>query len=247
MTGTRILVVQPAADDPLGTLEQWLTEAGAELTVCAAFREPVPPNLDEYDGLVVLGGGMSALDDVECPWLADVRALLAAAVTRQLPVLAICLGAQLLAAALGGRTRKMPNGPEAGTGLVAKRDAAVEDPLWGPMPFTPDVIQFHSDEVHTLPSGAVLLASSPHCANQAYRIGARCYAVQFHIETTPEVVNAWVKADPEIAASAPRGKLDVANVAQVHDEIAETWKPFIQRFVELVSGEISTVPRLPLV
>lgn len=247
MSGARILVVQPAADDPVGTVGEWMVEAGAELTLCAAFREPVPKSLDGYDGLVVLGGGMGALDDVEHPWLADVRALLAGAVSKQLPTLAICLGAQLLAAAVGGRTGKMSNGPEAGAGLVAKRDAAVEDPLWGPMPFTPDVIQFHSDEVHTLPSGAVLLASSPQCANQAFRLGPRCYAVQFHIETTPDVVAAWVDSDPEIAASARRGTLDEAHVAKVHEDIAETWQPFVQRFVGLVTGEITTVPRLPLV
>lgn len=236
---TPLLIIQPDETDPPGPLADWLTEAGAELTIRRPYAgETVPETLDGFAGLVVLGGHMGAMDDDAHPWLADIRALLSHAVTNRIPSLAICLGAQLLACATGGRTRVIPDGPEAGMRLVAKRDAANQDPLWAPMPFTPDVAQFHKDEVQTLPASAQLLASAPRCPNQAYRVGAAAYAIQFHIETTPETMLTWAQAAPESAAAVPAGQLDTERLEAVHGDIAETWRPFAARFVQLAAGEL---------
>ncbi len=230
-----MLVVEPSSTAPVGRLGEWLSEAGAELDVVRAPQIPAPATLDEYDALVVMGGGMGALDDLEHPWLADVRALLSAAVSRQLPVLAICLGAQLLAAATGGRVAPIKKGPEVGTLLVAKRDSAAEDPLLGPLPLTPDVMQFHNDEVVRLPPSAQLLASSPACENQAFRVGICAYALQFHIETTTERVFDWVATMPEAAGAARPGQLESAHLDEFHADLAETWEPVAQRFVQLAA------------
>lgn len=248
---TSLLIVQPDGADPQGPLADWLTEAGAELTLCRAYQdEPVPSSLEEYSGLIVLGGSMGALDDADYPWLAEVRALLAQARANQVPTLAVCLGAQLLAVAAGGRTRRMPDGPEtAAPGLVAKRDAANDDALWAELPLSPDVIQFHEDEISTLPPNAQLLAASPRCANAAYRIGAVGYGLQFHIETTPETVLRWAAEAPQQAAAAPTGQLDPGHLRAVHDDLAETWRPFAARFVQLARGQLGQDPfrtKLPL-
>ena len=88
------------------------------------------------------------------------------------------------------------DGPEVGATLVAKRDAADADPVFGPLPLSPDVIQWHHDEIAELPTGATLLASNPFYANQAFRVGRHVYALQFHIETTPEQVRQWAADDP---------------------------------------------------
>ncbi|MFD7657313.1 type 1 glutamine amidotransferase [Actinosynnema sp. NPDC059797] len=244
---TRLLVLQPDRDDPPARLGEWLTAAGAVLDVVEPYAEPLPATLDGYDGVVCLGGAMGALDDAEHPWLADVRRLLSEAVSRRLPLLAVCLGAQLLAAATGGQVRRAAQGPEVGVMLVAKRDAAGEDPLFADLPWTPDVLQFHSDEVSLLPPTAVLLASSPKCANQAFRVGERAYGVQFHIETTPEVVLKWAEGHPAAAAGARSGWLDPVRLDAAHEDIREVWQPFCARFARLAAGELTIQRRLPLV
>ena len=113
----------------------------------------------------------------------------------------MCLGAQLLAVATGGTGRTRRRGPERGAGLIAKRAATATDPLFGPMPITPDVIQWHYDVITALPPSAVLLASSPLYENQAFRLGRLAWGVQGHIETTPETVREWAASDPAVPTS----------------------------------------------
>ena len=84
--------------------------------------------------------------------------------------------------------RRAPTARRSARALVAKRDAADADPVFGPLPLSPDVIQWHHDEITELPPGATLLASSPRYAHQAFRVGRHVYGLQFHIETTPEIV-----------------------------------------------------------
>jgi GMP synthase-like glutamine amidotransferase len=250
VTLPRLLVIQPSDADPVGRLGEWLTTAGAEIDVVVPSREPLPA-IDGYQGVVCLGGDMGALDDREHPWLADVRLLLSKAVTTKTPTLAVCLGAQLLAVATGGQVRRGQKGPEVGVLLVAKRDAAARDPLFGELPLTPDVLQFHHDEISLLPPGAELLVSSPRYANQAFRVGAVAYGVQFHIETTPEIVLNWAALAPEEAALARPGQLEPDALAEAHVTLAEVWQPFAQRFVQLSAGElepaIGSSRTLPLV
>ncbi len=238
----RLLVVQPSATDPADRLADWLTEADAELRLLDPTVEPVPGAPESWHGVVCLGGDMGAGDDVEHPWLADIRALLATAVTAGTPVLAICLGAQLLAVATGGAVRRGVDGPEAGTRLVAKRDAAGGDPLLAEAPLTPAVLQFHHDEIHRLPPGAVLLASAPGYRHQAFRVGAAAYGLQFHIETTPERVLEWAREDPVAAGAAPSGQLEPEHLRLFHDELAETWRPVAHRFVRLAAQRSGLEP-----
>lgn len=246
MTSPRLLVIQPDEEVPLGPLGDWLTGAGAELDV------HTPPNFpastDGYAGLVCLGGPMGANDDLDFPWLADVRRLLAQATTRQLPTLAICLGAQLLAVATGGRVTKGPEGPEVGPLLVAKRDVGWQDPLFADMPFMPDVMQFHTDIVERLPPNAVLLASATLYPNQAFRIGRCVYGLQFHIETTTELVESWAANDPDTAEFARPCDLDHDRLVQAHIDLEETWRPVTEQFVKLTAGDLApaTSP-LPLI
>ncbi|MEU4803054.1 type 1 glutamine amidotransferase [Actinosynnema sp. NPDC023587] len=244
---TRLLVLQLDDNDPPARLGDWLTGAGAVLDVVKAHERPVPDGFADHRGLVVLGGAMGALDDVDHPWLADVRKLLSHAVSKRVPTLAVCLGAQLLAAATGGQVRRGPHGPEVGLGLVAKRDVAARDPLFADLPWTPDVLQFHQDDIALLPPTAVLLASSPKYPNQAFRVGDLAYGVQFHIETTPEMVSRWALGAPEMVADVPPARLDAERLERGHEDIREVWQPFAERFVRLVAGEVPVTRNLPLV
>lgn len=235
MGTVRILVVQPSRLDPPGSLGEWLTDAGAELDVIIPSAADLPGNLDGYQATVVLGGEMGALDDADHPWLREIRALLSQAVSRTVPVLTIGLGAQLLAEATGGRVGPARGGPEAGTLLVAKRDAAGDDRLFGPVPLTPDVLQFRRDGIAGLPPSARLLASSPKADNQAFRVGSCAYGVQFHIETSTDIVLEWATRSPDIAAAAQPGQLEPDHLNAFHHGMAEAWRPLAQRFVDLAA------------
>jgi GMP synthase (glutamine-hydrolysing) len=233
----RLLVVVPSETDPPARLGEWLRDAGLELDERhLGTGDPLPADLSGHDGLLVLGGPQSATDpDDVSPELVGVRALLRRALADDVPTLAICLGAQLLAEVGGGRVRRGADGPEVGATLVAKRDAADADPVFGPVPLSPDVVQWHHDEISRLPEGATLLASNPRYAHQAYRVGASVYALQFHIETTPEMVRSWAASDPEGIAATPWDAETVcARAAAVHPDLAEVWQPFAGRFAELV-------------
>jgi len=233
----RLLVVVPSDTDPPANLGRWLRDAGCELDERHAdLGEPLPDGLDGYDGLVVLGGPQSALDDeATSPELTGARTLLRHALDRDFPTLAICLGAQLLAQVGGGRVRVGVDGPEVGALLVAKRDRADDDPLFAQLPISPDVIQFHHDEISRLPDGAVLLASSPMYANQAFRVGRNVYGVQFHIETTPEIVDEWAERDVVGVDASPWDEQTIKQLTRAaHPDIEEAWQPFAVRFTDLV-------------
>lgn len=231
MTAPRILVVRNDDGDPLGPLGDWLREDGLEIVEVAG--PDTPETLAGFAALLVLGGPMGANDDAVAPWLPRVRALLREAVAEEIPTLGICLGAQLLATANGGRVARCPGGPELGAQLIAKRSAAAQDPLFRPLPIAPDVIQWHYDAITVLPPGAVELASSPVCGNQAFRLGRLAWGVQFHLETTPEVVRAWAAQDAlaleEYDVDALLRRADAA-----HPDITETWRPFIADFAGVV-------------
>jgi GMP synthase (glutamine-hydrolysing) len=158
-----ILVIENDLDDPVARLGDWLLEAGATLDVRSApAGDAVPDSLSGFSGLIVMGGWQNAYADDRSPWLPQVLALLTAAVGEGLPTLGVCLGGQLLAVAAGGRVEKAET-PEYGAQLVAKRQAAAQDVLFKELPITPDVLQWHVDEITQLPPRAVLLASSPAC------------------------------------------------------------------------------------
>jgi hypothetical protein len=138
----------------------------------------------------------------------------------------------LLAGANGGTVRRRPDGPEIGAQLVAKRASAARDPLFAALPITPDVIQWHYDEVSMLPPGAVQLASSPACEHQAFRLGRVAWGIQFHIETTPDMVREWAAKHTDLAD----WDLDaiVERAISVHDDLAEVWAGFAVAFADIV-------------
>lgn len=238
----RALVITHTEAETPGTLQEWLPAAGVDLIVCRPWAgEPLPADLTGFDALVVMGGPQQAYDDTSAPWLAATKALLGRAVREDLPVLGICLGAQLLAEATGGRVVPGAEGPEVGARLVAKRDAAGDDPIFGELPLAPVVVQWHWDAIVDLPPGALLLASSPRYAHQAFRVGARAYGLQFHIETPPDMVRAWAVADTEPLREAGLDPDVIVERTVVElDEVAAVWRPFVERFAAAVRGESRT-------
>jgi len=183
---------------------------------------------------------MGAYDDGRAPWLPGLRALLAEAVRTELPTLGICLGAELLAAATGGRVG-VAETPEYGSQLIAKRQAAAADPLFRELPITPDVLQWHGDEVSELPPGAVLLATSAVCEVQAFRVGRSAWGTQFHLETTPEIVTRWAQQDAETLRDYDLDAILERSV-RAHPDIAEVWQPMVAAFVALAADPAAAAP-----
>jgi GMP synthase-like glutamine amidotransferase len=246
MTPARALVVTHGLDDPPGTLEEWLPAAGLELDIVAPWDgDELPERVTGHAALVVLGGGQQAYDDRSAPWLRATKDLLRAAVRDDVPVLGICLGAQLLAEATGGRVELGDQGIEAGARLVAKRDAAWDDPLFRDVPFTPTVLQWHEDAIVSLPPGAVLLAGSSRYPHQAFRVGSRAYGLQFHIEPRAETLRQWARDHSRRVVEVG---LDpdalVERAVQELDEVEACWRPLVERFADLALGR--TRSPLPL-
>ena len=234
----RALVVTHSASEGVANLGEWLRDAGLELEVVEPWDgDAVPADPTSYDAVVVMGGPQQAYDDTSAPWLRATKDLLRAAVAESVPTLGVCLGAQLLAEATGGRVEKGDAGPELGARLVAKRDAAWGDELFGDVPLTPVVVQWHEDAIVDLPPGAVHLASSPRYAHQAFRVGERAWGLQFHIETPPEMVRHW---GAEYGDAGVEAGLDpVALAERAVDELPEVeacWRPVAERFAALAQG-----------
>jgi GMP synthase-like glutamine amidotransferase len=241
--GTALVIENDPSDD-LRRLGDWLAEAELPLTVLRPHAgDELPADLDGYLALIVLGGDQSAYPggagEPGAPWFPALEGLLRKAVRGHVPTLGVCLGGQLLATAHGGLVERSTSGPEVGPGLVARRDAADQDPLFRYVPLLPDVVQWHRDEITELPLNAVLLAASTRYPNQAFRIGDRAWGLQFHIECDAEMIAGWARSD--VAVLDELGyDLDtvVAATAGVLADVEEVWQPFVARFAALALGTL---------
>jgi GMP synthase (glutamine-hydrolysing) len=182
-----VLVVQHDLDSPLAALEPPLTALGVRTATWQALSQPEPP-AGVFDGLIVLGGVVNPDGtDGDAP-LDREREAIADAHARGVPVLGVCLGAQLVAQALDGSAERMPAG-EVGWVRIELDAAAANDALFAGVPPTMDVLEWH-DYCCTPPPGAVRLAHSPSCV-QGFRVGATTWGLQFHLEVTRPVLEEW--------------------------------------------------------
>lgn len=199
----RILVFQHVAAEPLGTLDPLIRARGHRIRFVNFERTPdTQPDVDRYRGLVVLGGPMNVTDPAMRPHLRTELAAIERMLAQGKPVLGICLGAQLLAKALGARVRRNPV-PEIGWYPLRMTDAGRADPVLGALGRTSSVFQWHGCHFD-LPDGAAHLAQTDDCAQQAFRHGDNAYGFQFHLEVDAALIGRWL-ANPayrdELAAS----------------------------------------------
>jgi GMP synthase-like glutamine amidotransferase len=194
-----------------GSIATVARRRGTPLRVCHPYLgEPLPP-ARELRGLVVMGGPMGVSDTDSHPYLRDELALIAASVAAGLPVLGVCLGAQLLAAALGARAYRGPQ-LEIGPGTVALTDAGRGDPLLGAAGRAElPVVHWHHDTFE-LPAGAVWLARSELYQHQAFRVGRLAYGLQFHVEVDRVLAEGWRGHLPEGVEISESHRAEVEHV-----------------------------------
>ena len=188
----RLLVLQHVPFEILGTLHPLLKARGFRLRYTNFGRHPdAHPQVSRYNGLVVLGGPMNVDDLKRHPHLAVEVKIIEQAISQGLPVLGICLGAQLIAKALGAPVYAN-GGREIGWYEVLPTPAAKDDPLFRDFGSGEKLFQWHGD-TFALPAGAVSLVTSRLCPCQAFRYGVTVYGFQFHLEVDEPLIERWLR------------------------------------------------------
>ena len=191
----RVMIVQNSERSGPGRLPEWFADEGVEAAVVPG--DDLPEHLvggpSTVDGLVVLGGGFMPDDDERAPFLPRERALVSEAITADVPVLGICLGAQVLAHVAGGTVTAKSGETERGSTAIDLLPAASDDPLFAGLIGYERLrmIENHQDSITALPPGAVHLATSERCPVQAFRVGAAAWGVQFHPEAAADKLASW--------------------------------------------------------
>lgn len=235
-----VLVVQPDPADPLCELDGWLRAANLGWQVVQPFAGTRVPTKLESDGLIVLGGDMSSLDDALYPWLEDVRSLQRNAASQQKPSLGICLGAQLMAQAFGGRTAVGSRGLESGIVEVEWLREAEEDLLMADLPAPFLAGTMHGDEVIELPDGATWLGRGTVYPHQAFRVGATSWGVQFHPEINLQVYTGWVE-DHHTPTVEDLHRLTngAKNFRRVERDVLDANRTMVRKFAGIVDSTAS--------
>ena len=225
-----------------GHAADWLAAHGHALSFTKLF-EPAPafPALADFDGLLILGGAMSVHDTDRLPWLREEKAFISAALRAGKITLAICLGAQLVAEALGGEVRAN-HAPEVGFWTVRFSAKSLEHPLLSGWPDKAAVLHWHSD-TFTVPPGAVRVGMSAATATQGFVWGDGVIGLQFHPEMTVPMVEQLI-AD-ENHEHAPEEEF-VQTAEQIRAKLKSVWKGrkllevLLENLVALHGGELNS-------
>jgi GMP synthase (glutamine-hydrolysing) len=231
----RALAIVHQADAGPGVFAGAVEARGWGLSMWSPPTQPAPPDAPGYDAVMVFGGAVDPDQDREHPWLADERALLASLVEEEMPILAVCLGAELLAQAAGGEAPRTE--PEIGWREIALTDTGGKDPLLAPIVEPFDAFQWHSFESAPPAEAARLATSDGRLA--AYRVGERAWGIQFHAEVTRDDAARWIRdyrtdpdavrigIDPEALLADTEARIEASNALGV---------AICDRFLEIAAG-----------
>ncbi len=235
-----VLILKNVPAEGPGTIEDFLREQGIPYLVVELEKENIPPAGD-FDTLVMMGGPMSANEDDTYPFIKKEMELAREFVSKGKRVFGICLGAQIMARALGARVYSGPE-KEIGWYDIELTDAGIRDPLMRKLAVHPRagdfwkrfrVFHWHG-ETFDIPPGAVRLAQSALYPNQAFRFGNDAYAFQFHIEVKKEMIYAWLKDEPLDQNEVRR------HTEAVHEDYAGRAMNFYRAFLgKKIAGSLS--------
>jgi GMP synthase (glutamine-hydrolysing) len=225
----RALAIVHQRDAGPGAFAEAFSAEGVELDQWYRAESDEPPHeLGDYGAVLTFGGAMHADQEDEHAWIADEKALLAELLESGMPLLGVCLGSQLLAAAAGAEVRRARE-PEIGWYEVEVTAEGADDPLIGPLAPRFEAFEWHS-YAFALPHGAIALAHSPVCL-QAYRVGPVAWGIQFHAEVSAADADSWID-DYRSDEDAVRMELDSGALrAQTRDRIG-AWNELGQALCE---------------
>ncbi len=235
---SRLMVFQHVAAEPLGTLHARIRMRGHRIRFHNFQRHPdAQPNVERYQGLIVLGGPMNVADQARYPHLKTELLAIEAALHQGKPVLGICLGAQLLAHVLGAPVRRHAQHEIGWYDLVTTAHGR-QDPVLGTLGEQAPVFQWHGC-TFDLPAGAVQLARTGTCEQQAFRFGHNAYGFQFHLEADGAMIERWLRlpAYREELAAAAIGR-DEDSIRAATASLIATMQPLaaatFNKFLDLV-------------
>lgn len=235
------LVLQHAGCEPPGAYEEELLTRAVPLErVLLDQGEELPEDWRPYAGMIVMGGPMGAYEDSLYPWLGPEKRLIAEAVAGGLPYWGVCLGAQLLAAALGAGVSPGP-GAELGVLSVELTEGAELDPVFALAPPKFEALQWHGDTFE-LPAGAIQLARSELYEQQAFVLG-RAYGLQFHLEVTTTLAKEWMEVPAYV--DELEGFAGLGSPSRLLEHIAATTPTSVPLARRLFSRWLECVVGLP--
>jgi GMP synthase (glutamine-hydrolysing) len=228
----RILVVQHDREDPAGVVGEQVAARGAALVpTLPPAGESFPEGPEGFDGLILMGGPMSAADDDRHPYYSRLHKMVRRFHDAGRPILGICLGSQIIARSFGKPVYRNKV-TEIGFCPVRLTEAGRADPMFAGLGAEIRPMQWHED-TFDLPDEAVRLAENDACLNQAYRIGRSTYAVQFHPEVDSAMVRTWAKSANADAATAERLEAEMKNhladAEHLGRTIGDRWVDLIER------------------
>lgn len=210
-----ILVFQHNHLESPGRLGDTLRDIGHRLRVVRLDQgDAFPADLDDVDGIVSLGGPMNVEDQAEHPWIKQELAYLKQAYEADVPMVGICLGAQLIATAMGGKVEAMP-AAEIGWHTVQLAFPGTLDPIYAGIPWQHMQFHLHGQEITELPPGATPLAASKVCKNQAIKVGLKAYGFQYHFEWDRDHVQRAIDGHQTWIGQAE------ADIQAIRDEIEQ--------------------------
>jgi GMP synthase (glutamine-hydrolysing) len=231
-----VTVIEHVACEKPGIIEEILENRGIKPRTIHTYQgQPVPKDMAGLAGLIVMGGPMGVYEVEHYPFLRDEMRLIERALKDQKPVLGVCLGSQLLAAALGAAVTKGKQ-KEIGWYPITLTPVSEEDPLWTGIERAFVACHWHGD-VFELPRGAISMASSNLTACQAFRYGRNAYANLFHMETTAEILQGMVEAFPEELKEAGVDDGDIVRQSAEHlPRLHKIAKAVFSRWVDLLEA-----------
>ena len=236
MPPERVYVFQHVACENLGTFAGVLTRRGYRPEYVRLFAgDSIPDDWSAAAALIVLGGPMSVNDASRLVYLEQEKSMLRQALDQAQPILGICLGAQLLAAAGGSRIFPASR-PEVGWGAISLTVEGRQDPVVAPLAEIASVFHWHG-ETFDLPPRSARLAFSPLTMNQAIRIGSNAYGLQFHLEVDASMIQSWAHEYSQDLGGDPRSGTErmAAETAQHVDALQNAAAAALNRFLDLVA------------
>ena len=235
----RVLTIINEADAGPGVFLDALADSGAKVdTWVPPEQTEAPASARAYDAILGFGGSVHPDQHREHPWLTTEKRFLAEGLRERVPMLGVCLGAELIAAAEGAAVRRISR-PEIGWYDVTLTSAGLADPVLGPVGRSFSALEWHSYEAG-LPARATSLARSDSSL-QAYRIGRRAWGIQFHAEVTAVDFHHWLDTYTSFDEDAIAARIDVDAIAAATDERIEAWneigRGICERFLQVASHQ----------